>query len=172
MKSRIFNSPVGNLLIREDEGSIVEVLFNDSESGNESEIFASKKAALSPGPSSRFITDDCEILGKCVAELEMYFAGKLKEFTVPLKLIGTDFRKKCWQALRTIPYGETISYKELAIKVGNPKACRAVGGANHHNPIVIIVPCHRVIGSGGSLTGFGGGLDKKQFLLDHEKKHK
>ena len=152
MKSLVYNSPVGNLLIRADEESIVEVSFSDSAHANEA--------------------DDCEVLDRCVAELETYFAGRLKDFTVPLKLIGTDFRKKCWQALRTIPYGETISYKELAVKVGNSKACRAVGGANHHNPIVVIVPCHRVIGSGGSLTGFGGGLDKKRFLLELEKKHK
>ena len=153
MKSLIFCSPVGHLLIRSDGESILEVSFTEKEPVNAD-------------------TGDCDVLRKCVSELEMYFAGKLKEFTVPLKLVGTDFRKKCWEALRTIPYGETISYKELATNVGNPKACRAVGGANHHNPIVVIVPCHRVIGSGGSLTGFGGGLDKKQYLLDLEKKHK
>ena len=152
MKSLVFNSPVGKLLIRADEESIIEVSFNGSADAIES--------------------DDCEILGRCVTELEMYFAGRLKDFTVPIKLIGTDFRKKCWEALRAIPYGETISYKELANKIGNPKACRAVGGANHHNPIVVMVPCHRVIGSSGALTGFGGGLDKKRFLLELEKKHK
>ena len=151
MKIHVYNSPVGNLLLRADGDFITEV------------SFAGKELVVS---------DDCELLRKCVAELKMYFEGMLKEFTIPLKLIGTDFRKKCWEALRTIPYGETISYKELAIKIGNPKACRAVGGANHHNPIVIIVPCHRVIGSGGSLTGFGGGLDKKRFLLELERKHK
>ena len=151
MKNLIFNSPVGHLLIRSDDGSIVEVSFTDSKSTE---------------------ADSCEVLSKCVEELEKYFAGKLQEFTVPLKLIGTDFRKKCWEALRTIPYGETISYKELAAKIGNSKACRAVGGANHHNPIVVIVPCHRVIGSGGSLTGFGGGIDKKRFLLELESKYR
>ena len=151
MKSLVVGSPVGKLLIRGDEESIIEVSFAGAELNH---------------------ADDCDLLRKCALELEMYFAGKLKEFTVPLKLVGTDFRKKCWQALRTIPYGETISYKELAIKVGNPKACRAVGGANHHNPIVIIVPCHRVIGTRGGLTGFGGGLDKKQMLLELESKCK
>ena len=150
MKSLVFNSPVGNLHIRSDKESIIEVSFTE------------KKP---------YCNDDCDVLRKCTNELGQYFAGKLKEFTVPIKLVGTDFRKKCWEALCTIPYGETISYKELASKVGNPKACRAVGGANHHNPIVVIVPCHRVIGSGGSLTGFGGGLDKKRFLLELERKH-
>ena len=152
MKSLIFNSPVGHLLIRADEEAIIEVSFINNELDD--------------------VNDGCDLVRKCAAELEMYFEGKLVEFTVPIKLIGTDFRKKCWTALRTIPYGETISYKELAMKVGNPKACRAVGGANHHNPIVVIVPCHRVIGSGGGLTGFGGGLDKKRYLLELEKKHR
>ena len=152
MKSLNFDSPVGNLLIRADEESIIEVSFADDE------LVGANSA------------NECGLLQKCALELDMYFAGKLKDFTVPLKLIGTDFRKKCWEALRTIPFGETISYKELATKIGNPKACRAVGGANHHNPIVIIVPCHRVIGAGGNLTGFGGGLDKKRFLLELERK--
>ena len=153
MKCFVYNSPIGLLLIRSDEGAITEVSFagDDSVSASGSE---------------------CDALSKCVAEFDLYFEGKLKEFTVPLKLIGTDFRKKCWEALQTIPYGETINYKQLAEKVGNPKASRAVGGANHHNPIVVIVPCHRVIGANGSLTGFGGGLDKKQFLLELEKKFK
>ena len=153
MKSLVYKSPVGHLLIRSEDEFIIEVAFADAESVSGD-------------------ADDCNLLQKCKVEFEMYFAGKLKEFTVPLKLIGTDFRKKCWEALRTIPYGETISYKELAEKIGNPKACRAVGGANHHNPIVVIVPCHRVIGSGGNLTGFGGGIDKKRILLELEKNHK
>ena len=85
---------------------------------------------------------------------------------------GTAFRLQCWQALRTIPYGETISYSEQARRIGNPRAVRAVGGANHHNPISIVVPCHRVIGADGSLTGYGGGVDKKAWLLMHEQLHK
>ena len=153
MKSLVYESPIGFLLIRSENEFIIEVSFADAGSVSAD-------------------ADDCNVLQKCVSEFEKYFAGKLKDFTVPQKLVGTDFRKKCWATLQTIPYGETISYKELASKVGNSKACRAVGGANHHNPIVIIVPCHRVIGAGGSLTGFGGGIDKKRFLLELEKKHK
>jgi methylated-DNA-[protein]-cysteine S-methyltransferase len=103
-------------------------------------------------------------------QLEAYFSGKLREFELPLAMEGTDFQLCVWNALRTIPYGETISYAQLATRIGNPKAVRAVGLANGCNPIPIIVPCHRVIGSDGSLTGFGGGLPTKQKLLDLESK--
>jgi methylated-DNA-[protein]-cysteine S-methyltransferase len=105
----------------------------------------------------------------CVDQLRAYFAGALTEFTVPIKPVGTPFRMRVWEELLRIPYGQTVSYKELAERVGNPKAVRAVGGANHHNPIVIIIPCHRVIGSDGSLTGFGGGIENKAWLLEMEK---
>ena len=113
--------------------------------------------------------EDVPVLNKTEKELDAYFEGKLKQFTVPLCLKGTDFRKSVWEALRTIPYGETINYKQLAERINYHLAIRAVGGANHHNPISIIVPCHRVIGADGKLTGYGGGLDAKQFLLDLEK---
>jgi len=89
---------------------------------------------------------------------------------VPIRLKGTNFRMRVWAALMTIPYGETISYKELAQRIGQPSAIRAVGGANHHNPVSIIVPCHRVIGANGTLTGYGGGLNNKEFLLALEKR--
>jgi len=105
-------------------------------------------------------------------EIEEYLTGKRTEFTVPFKLSGTDFQLSVWQALLTIPYGETRSYRDIAEQIGNVKACRAVGMANHWNPIAIIVPCHRVIGADGSLTGFGGGLDLKQQLLELEKQPK
>lgn len=111
------------------------------------------------------------LLQEAARQLNAYFDGTLTDFDLPLLLEGTPFRMKCWQALRTIPYGETISYGEQARRIGNPKATRAVGGANHHNPISIIVPCHRVIGADGSLTGYGGGVDVKAWLLTHEQKH-
>jgi len=101
-------------------------------------------------------------------EIKEYLHGKRKKFDIPLRLSGTDFQMSVWNALLTIPYGETRSYREIAEQIGNAKACRAVGMANHWNPIAIIVPCHRVIGSDGSLTGFGGGLTLKQQLLDLE----
>ena len=112
------------------------------------------------------------LLRECQRQLEEYFAGKRFKFSLPIELEGTNFQKKVWQALTCIPYGEVWSYRELAQAVGNPKACRAVGMANHNNPISIIIPCHRVIGADGSLTGYGGGLDKKQYLLELEQRWK
>jgi methylated-DNA-[protein]-cysteine S-methyltransferase len=102
-------------------------------------------------------------------QLRAYFKGELKEFDLPLAPEGTTFQQKVWRALRNIPYGELVSYKSIAKTIGNPKAVRAVGAANGKNPLPIIVPCHRVIGSDGSLTGFGGGLQTKQQLIDLER---
>lgn len=108
------------------------------------------------------------VLLKAVSQLQEYFKKERKTFNLPLKLEGTDFQKKCWNALLEIPCGEVCSYEHIAERVGNKKAVRAVGGANHNNPVAIIVPCHRVIGKDGSLTGYGGGLDVKEFLLKLE----
>ncbi|HJZ66286.1 MAG TPA: methylated-DNA--[protein]-cysteine S-methyltransferase [Candidatus Acidoferrum sp.] len=102
-------------------------------------------------------------------QLNEYFAGTLREFEIPLLMEGTEFQKRVWNRLRTIPYGETTSYGKLAKQIGEPRAVRAVGAANGQNPIPIIVPCHRVIGSNGSLTGFGGGLENKRKLLELER---
>jgi methylated-DNA-[protein]-cysteine S-methyltransferase len=103
-----------------------------------------------------------------VAQLQAYFAGELTAFELPIQLRGTEFQRRVWASLQEIPYGETISYGELARWVGNPKASRAVGLANGRNPVAIVVPCHRVIGADGSLTGYGGGLERKVWLLKHE----
>ena len=100
-----------------------------------------------------------------------YLNGKRKEFNLPLKLIGTEFRKNVWNSLKNIPYGHTSSYKEVAISINNSKACRAVGMANNTNPIPIIIPCHRVIGSNNKLVGYAGGLEVKEFLLNLEKEN-
>jgi methylated-DNA-[protein]-cysteine S-methyltransferase len=105
-----------------------------------------------------------------VAQLDAYFAGELSDFDIELDLRGTGFQRRVWKALLTIPYGETRSYGEIAEQIGAPGAARAVGLANGHNPIAIIVPCHRVIGASGSLTGYGGGLDRKRTLLALEKR--
>ena len=102
------------------------------------------------------------------AQLDAYFAGELSSFDLEMNLLGTPFQRNVWTQLCEIPYGETISYGELAQRVGNPNASRAVGLANGRNPIAIIVPCHRVIGANGSLTGYGGGLERKTWLLEHE----
>ncbi|MFJ4466032.1 methylated-DNA--[protein]-cysteine S-methyltransferase [Streptomyces sp. NPDC089424] len=107
--------------------------------------------------------------GETVEQLMAYFDGELEHFTVALRLNGTPFQRSVWDQLRRIPYGETRSYGELAVALGNPQASRAVGLANGRNPVGIIVPCHRVIGAAGGLTGYGGGLERKQRLLDFER---
>jgi methylated-DNA-[protein]-cysteine S-methyltransferase len=108
-------------------------------------------------------------LEKCIEQLDEYFRGKRKEFSVNLLSEGTDFQKKVWNELRKIPFGETVSYKDIATSIGNKKATRAVGGAIGKNKIGIIIPCHRVIGSDGNLTGYGGGIWRKKWLLKHER---
>jgi methylated-DNA-[protein]-cysteine S-methyltransferase len=110
------------------------------------------------------------LLKKAATQFVEYFGGKRKAFDLPLTLQGTDFQISVWKALQSIPAGETRSYKDVAALIGNPKACRAVGMANNRNPIAIIVPCHRVIGADGSLTGYASGLPIKQQLLDLEKR--
>ncbi|MEU6275152.1 methylated-DNA--[protein]-cysteine S-methyltransferase [Streptomyces populi] len=119
-------------------------------------------------PQESFGERDDTLFDEATEQLDAYFAGELKEFTVELRLIGTPFQRSVWDQLRRIPYGETRSYGELAEALGNTGASRAVGLANGKNPIGIIVPCHRVIGASGSLTGYGGGLDRKRRLLDME----
>jgi methylated-DNA-[protein]-cysteine S-methyltransferase len=111
---------------------------------------------------------DPEALSEAAGQLAEYFAGTRTVFTLPLELQGTPFQQKVWQALLEVPYGTACSYKDIGLMIGSVKAVRAVGGANHNNPIPIIVPCHRVIGAGGTLVGYGGGLDIKTFLLQLE----
>jgi methylated-DNA-[protein]-cysteine S-methyltransferase len=120
-------------------------------------------------PSRADWSRDPEAFAPAVEELNAYFAGELTDFAIELDLRGTEFQRRVWTALLTIPYGETRSYGEIAEQIGAPGAARAVGLANGHNPIAIIVPCHRVIGASGSLTGYGGGLDRKRTLLELEK---
>lgn len=110
-----------------------------------------------------------ELCNRVIAQLGEYFAGQRREFDFPLAPLGTPFQQKVWKALLSIPYGETRSYKQLAVSIGNPKACRAVGLANNHNPIAIAIPCHRVVGSNGALVGYASGIDKKKMLLDLER---
>lgn len=109
------------------------------------------------------------ILEKVEKELCEYFSGIRKDFTIPLSFSGTIFQEWAWKALQQIPYGETRNYLEQATMLGNPKAVRAIGGANHHNPIAIIIPCHRVIGKSGKLVGYAGGVERKKWLLEYEK---
>ena len=146
--SRI-ESPVGPLLLAVSERGLVALRFGRGKIG-ESWVESPERTAA------------------CARQLEEYFAGKRRAFDIPLDLRGTEFQKRCWQELLKIPYGETRSYADIARAIGNPPAVRAVGLANGQNPIAIIVPCHRVIGSDGSLTGYGGGLEVKRRLLELE----
>ena len=148
-----FDSPVGSLLLA------------GSSAGLKLVRFAVGNRARSVDPEWQV---DNAVFVEVVDQLQSYFAGDRKNFELDLVLEGTDFQKKVWTALQEIPYGETISYKKLAEIVGSPKAVRAVGAANGANPIPIIIPCHRVIGHDGSLTGFGGGLPLKKQLLELE----
>jgi methylated-DNA-[protein]-cysteine S-methyltransferase len=150
-----FESPVGNLLLA------------GSSTGLKLVSFAAGKRARSLHPEWQA---DSSAFVEVVEQLRSYFAGERTNFDVPLLLEGTDFQKRVWTALQTIPYGETISYKQLAETIGRPRAVRAVGAANGANPIPIIIPCHRVIGNDGSLTGFGGGLPLKKQLLELESR--
>lgn len=119
---------------------------------------------------SNFKEEPSPLLLKTREELDQYFKGERRVFTLPVKPEGTAFQREVWEALLRIPYGQTRSYKDLALSVNRPKAFRAVGGANHNNPISIVIPCHRVIGASGKLTGYGGGLDRKRALLDLEQR--
>ncbi len=148
-----FESPVGPLLLAGSKAGLLLV------------SFASGDRPRNVDPEWR---PDATAFVEVVQQLQSYFAGERKNFDLALILEGTDFQKRVWTALRKIPYGETISYKELAEMIGSPKAVRAVGAANGANPIPIIIPCHRVIGNDGSLTGFGGGLPLKKQLLELE----
>jgi methylated-DNA-[protein]-cysteine S-methyltransferase len=145
-------SPVGTLLLISDGTALTGL----STSGHER---VAPAGAIEDG--SRFL--------RVSAQLERYFAGKLEIFDLPLDLRGTPFQQSVWKELSTIPYGTTISYRELADRLGNPRAVRAVGGANGRNPVSIIVPCHRVVGADGDLVGYGGGIDRKRWLLGHER---
>jgi methylated-DNA-[protein]-cysteine S-methyltransferase len=148
-------SPVGPLLLASDGSALLNI------------DFVNGRRAASPDPSWR--EDDTQFR-EPIRQLRAYFAGELKEFSLPLAPQGTTFQQKVWTGLCEIPYGETITYGELARRVGNPNASRAVGLANGSNPIPIIIPCHRVIGSNGKLTGYGGGLPIKEKLLALERR--
>ena len=146
-----YSYKICNLGIAEEDGTICRILFANSKT---------------PGG---FEKTETHLIKKAAAQFGGYFDGKIKNFDLPIMLHGTDFQIAVWKALQNIPYGETISYGKLAAITGNPKASRAVGMANHRNPIPIIIPCHRVIGSNGNLTGYAGGLELKRKLLELEQ---
>ena len=148
-------SPIGKIWIAAEEEKIVSLSLKDGEKEESCQNL-----------------EECEVLKEAKRQLKEYFSGKRKEFCLPLNPKGTDFQEKVWEALQKIPYGQTRSYGEIAKNIGNPKASRAVGGANHKNPIMIFIPCHRVIGADGGLVGFGGGIEVKRYLLELEKKYR
>ena len=156
-----FTSPVGELVLTASDTGLTGIYFPTSRHGPPPVERADWVEDDGRGPASA-------ILARARRQLEEYFAGTRMTFDVPLEPTGTPFEQRVWEALRAIPYGTTASYGVLARQLGDPHATRAVGAANGRNPIPIIVPCHRVVGARGELTGFGGGIDRKRWLLEHE----
>jgi len=147
--NQFYTSPIGILNITSSDQHIIRIEFVDHVSHSEPD----------------------EVTNLCASQLQEYFAGTRYTFSIPLSLHGTEFQQHMWQTLQTIPYGNTYTYKQIAILLGKPKGARAVGTANAVNRIAIVIPCHRLIGSNGMLRGYYGGLNRKQWLLDHEKQH-
>ena len=142
-----YDTYAGRIGITEEDGAITHLIFSERD----------------------WTVEETDLIKETKRQLDEYFAGKREEFDIPTRLEGTEFQKRVWEELRKIPYGKTVTYKDIAEAVGCPKGFRAVGLANNRNPISIIYPCHRVIGSNGSLTGYGGGLDVKEKLLELER---
>ena len=145
-----FESPVGFLILKSDGQSVTEINFSESDLQ---------------------VPNSCAVLENCKIQLQNYFSGSAFRFDLPLAPKGTEFQQKVWAELVKIPYGETITYMELAVRLGDAKAIRAVGTANGRNPIAIVIPCHRVIGAGNKLTGYTGGIWRKKALLELEMKY-
>lgn len=144
-----YETDLGIIAIRDNNKAITEIFFPETKTNNN--------------------VKETPLIKECFNQLNEYFKGNRKEFDIPVEASGTEFQKKVWNALLDIPYGETRSYKDIAIAIGNEKACRAVGMANNRNPISIIIPCHRVIGVNGKLVGYDGGIHIKEKLLNIEK---
>jgi methylated-DNA-[protein]-cysteine S-methyltransferase len=152
-------SPIGRLLLTSDGTALTGLYMN---------LYRNKPTKLPILNNEWLQNATIGALPAAARQLKEYFAGSRREFDLPLRMDGTDFQQRVWRELTKIPFGETRSYGELARRLDNPNGSRAVGLANGRNPIAIIVPCHRVIGADGSLTGFGGGIDRKEWLLTHE----
>ena len=152
MSSTSIDSPIGPLTLVAKDGALREIIFADNAAANEPDA-----------------EGDEALLSNCARQIEEYFAGRRQEFDLPLAPVGTEFQREVWSALAAIPFGELRSYSDIASQIGRPRAVRAVGAANGRNPLPLVVPCHRVIGSNGTLTGFAGGLEAKRRLLQLEK---
>ena len=151
MNTCLYNSPIGILKISEDNGKIIGLYPNQKEKSGQEQ--------------------HSELLKEACRQLDEYFQGKRKQFDLPINYKGTPFQEKVWRELQNIPYGETRSYEDIAIKIGSPKADRAVGQANNRNPILLLIPCHRVIHKNGDISGFACGIKTKKYLLDLEKSY-
>jgi methylated-DNA-[protein]-cysteine S-methyltransferase len=150
METGYYHSPNGIWKIKADQGAVTEI-------------------SVCKGKKTAYESSEDPVIQQAIQQLSEYFTGKRTSFELPLSTPGTEFQKKVWEALQQIPYGKTISYAQLAQAVGNPKACRAVGSANGKNPVAIVIPCHRVIASDGTLGGYAYGLEVKKELLELEK---
>lgn len=158
MRQLTIDSPIGRLILLAEGDALTRILFANQ-----------NPADVGIEPDQLVETADDPLLAMVAAQLREYFDGGRTEFDVDLRLDGTEFQNQAWTALADIPFGETTTYGAQAAAIGSPKASRAVGAANGQNPIPIILPCHRIVGSDGSLTGFGGGLETKRWLLEHEQ---
>ncbi len=156
--STIMDTPVGPITIVASDDGVRAILWPGDDAGRV------PLSAVTPDPEH-------PVIAATVVQLGEYFDGDREEFDLPLDPVGTDFQQSAWMALRAIPYGTTVSYGEQAARMGDRRKARAVGAANGRNPISIVVPCHRVVGANGALTGFAGGIDTKAWLLDHEQRH-
>ena len=150
MEFWMFDTPLGTMAVGEEDGCITRVYLPNS-------------------PTPRLMPHKTPLLKRAQEQIVEYFEGRRREFDLPLAFVGTDFQKKVWHALTEIPYGDTATYGALAERIGCPGGARAVGAANHCNPLPILVPCHRVVGAGGNLTGYAGGVEMKKALLELEQ---
>lgn len=164
-------SPIGELTLVSDGSALIGIYMTRQRPAPPNDGGMDAAAAVAVLPESVVRADwvrDDHGLREARRQLEAYFAGELELFDLPVAMHGTPFQLRVWEALRSIPFGETVSYAEIARRIGNATAVRAVGAANGRNPVPIVVPCHRVIGADGSLTGYGGGIERKKWLLAHE----
>lgn len=161
----IMDSPIGEIMFAATDKGLCWLTFGSEEPA----VLSLKRWAKSQLQCEQVVNEQTPLLVDALKQFQQYFAGERLSFDIPLDVYGTAFQKKVWDQLTKIPYGEVCSYKDVAIAIGAPKAVRAVGGANNRNPLSIIVPCHRVVGSNGALVGYGGGLNVKEFLLRLEK---
>lgn len=169
MNTCLYNSPIGVLKISEDDGKITHLsLYSKAEDSICCAESQQNQQSIRNGVQC--VAEHCsELLAEACRQLDEYFRGQRKRFDLPIAYTGTPFQERVWRELRDIPYGETRSYEDIAVGAGSPKAVRAVGQANHRNPILLIIPCHRVIHKNGDISGFACGIETKKYLLDLER---